>query len=130
MFSSTFSEFPNAHFMFRTRCRNKKYRSVLPTVSVIVPFHNEHWTTLLRTAASVILRSPKKLLEEIILVDDKSTKGKLPSYFYQSSFSRLYATSFARKRNKALRLNSDMNSLRFRTRRFLTSNHISHGQNA
>lgn len=55
----------------------------LPTVSVIVPFHNEHWTTLLRTAVSVINRSPPHLLKEVILVDDCSTKGKL----YQSLWS-------------------------------------------
>lgn len=46
----------------------------MPTVSVIVPFHNEHWTTLLRTATSVVNRSPPHLLKEVILVDDFSSK--------------------------------------------------------
>ncbi|XP_056649199.1 N-acetylgalactosaminyltransferase 6-like isoform X1 [Diorhabda sublineata] len=55
-------------------CKSKKYLKNLPTVSVIVPFHNEHWTTLLRTAVSVINRSPPHLLKEIILVDDFSSK--------------------------------------------------------
>ncbi|XP_074026127.1 N-acetylgalactosaminyltransferase 6 [Leptinotarsa decemlineata] len=55
-------------------CKNKKYLKKLPTVSVIVPFHNEHWTTLLRTAASVVNRSPPDLLKEVILVDDFSSK--------------------------------------------------------
>lgn len=57
------------------RCKNKKYLKQLPTVSVIVPFHNEHWTTLLRTATSVVNRSPPHLLKEVILVDDFSSKG-------------------------------------------------------
>ncbi|CAG2256764.1 GALNT [Mytilus edulis] len=56
-------------------CRNKKYWNKLPTASVIVPFHNEHWTTLLRTAWSAVERSPPGLLKEVILVDDFSSKG-------------------------------------------------------
>ncbi|XP_053689956.1 N-acetylgalactosaminyltransferase 6-like [Sabethes cyaneus] len=55
-------------------CRKKKYLTELPTVSVVVPFYNEHWSTLLRTASSVLLRSPPELISEIILVDDCSTK--------------------------------------------------------
>ncbi|KAF5302006.1 hypothetical protein FQR65_LT08671 [Abscondita terminalis] len=55
-------------------CRSKKYLKSLNTVSVIVPFHNEHWTTLLRTVYSVINRSPEHLLKEVILVDDFSSK--------------------------------------------------------
>ncbi|KAL5012727.1 hypothetical protein ScPMuIL_011278 [Solemya velum] len=55
-------------------CKLKKYWNHLPNASVIVPFHNEHWTTLLRTAVSVINRAPKHLIHEVILVDDFSTK--------------------------------------------------------
>ncbi|CAO1332625.1 unnamed protein product [Diamesa hyperborea] len=55
-------------------CRDKTYLSELPSVSVVVPFYNEHWSTLLRTAYSVLNRSPKELITEIILVDDCSTK--------------------------------------------------------
>lgn len=61
-------------------CRSKEYLSKLPKVSIVIPFHNEHWTTLLRTVTSVVNRSPDELIEEIILVDDFSTKGKCNIY--------------------------------------------------
>ena len=56
-------------------CKHKKYLAKLPNVSVVIPFHNEHWTTLLRSAVSVLSRSPKHLIHEILLVDDFSSKG-------------------------------------------------------
>ncbi|ROT71654.1 hypothetical protein C7M84_010013 [Penaeus vannamei] len=66
------------------KCQEKVYLKSLPTASVVVPFHNEHWTTLLRTAISAINRSPESLLAEVILVDDASTKeflkDKLDNY--------------------------------------------------
>lgn len=65
-------------------CQKKNYSSELPTVSVVVPFHNEHWSTLLRTAHSVIDRSPPQLLKEIILVDDFSSKGIFVIYTVSS----------------------------------------------
>lgn len=49
----------------------------LPTVSVIIPFYDEHLTTLLRSVHSVINRSPPELLKEVILVNDASTKSSL-----------------------------------------------------
>jgi len=56
------------------KCHDNKYLSHLPNVSVIVPFHNEHWSSLLRTVHSVLNRSPTHLIHEIILVDDYSNK--------------------------------------------------------
>ncbi|CAL8097693.1 unnamed protein product [Calicophoron daubneyi] len=66
-------------------CKTKLYSSKLPQTSVIIPFFEEHWSTLLRTFNTTLLRSPPNLIKEVILVDDGSTmrdflKDQLDNY--------------------------------------------------
>ena len=49
----------------------------LPTASVVIVFHNEGFSTLLRTVHSVIDQSPPRLLHEVVMVDDFSDKAPL-----------------------------------------------------
>ena len=53
----------------------------LPKVSIIIPFHNEQYSFLVRTLHSVIDKTPAELIHEIILVDDASDKENLVDAF-------------------------------------------------
>lgn len=70
-------------------CKRWQYNEHGLKASVVVVFHNEGWSTLLRTALSAINRSPPHMLKEVVLVDDYSdkthTKGPLDQ-FVQNHF--------------------------------------------
>ncbi|CAF2632696.1 unnamed protein product [Rotaria sp. Silwood2] len=53
-------------------CRKIDYGPISVTASIIMCFHNEGWSVLIRSIHSIIDRSPSHLLKEIILVDDFS----------------------------------------------------------
>lgn len=58
-------------------CFRQDYSSNLPNASVVIIFHNEVLSALMRTVTTVLLRSPAELLHEIILVDDFSEREDL-----------------------------------------------------
>ncbi|OQR79886.1 putative polypeptide N-acetylgalactosaminyltransferase 9-like [Tropilaelaps mercedesae] len=72
-------------------CKPLAYLDDLPVTSVIVCFHNEAWTVLLRTVHSILDRSPPELLKEIILVDDFSDMDhiKKPLEVYMAAYPKV-----------------------------------------
>ncbi|XP_041838428.1 N-acetylgalactosaminyltransferase 7 isoform X1 [Melanotaenia boesemani] len=58
-------------------CKFWDYDDRLLTSSVVIVFHNEGWSTLMRTVHSVIKRTPRRYLAEIVMIDDFSNKVHL-----------------------------------------------------
>ena len=80
-------------------CRNISYssKSILPTASVIICFYREDFTVLMRTIHSVVNRSPKENLKEIIVINDQSDLNIIPNITdhlhqmnWQQNFVKVY----------------------------------------
>ena len=59
-----------------SRCKHIKYPKNLPNASVVIVFCNEAFSPIVRTAHSIINRTPPEYLHEVILLDDYSDRRK------------------------------------------------------
>ena len=88
------------------RCHSKTYESDLPTASIIICFHNEALSALLRTVHTVLQRSPPHLIHEIILINDASDFRKAESYSdfckAESYISHMLTVTFVRLNHTSL----------------------------
>nr|XP_019959147.1 PREDICTED: probable polypeptide N-acetylgalactosaminyltransferase 8 isoform X2 [Paralichthys olivaceus] len=59
------------------RCANKTYPKDLPSLGVVLIYLNEALSVIKRALRSIIDRTPKNILKEIIMVDDSSSNEDL-----------------------------------------------------
>lgn len=73
-------------------CKRQKYDlNSLPTTSVIIIFYNEPYSVLVRTIHSVLNTGDRRILKEVIIVDDCSTNIELKEkldYYIETRFPR------------------------------------------
>lgn len=81
-------------------CKDLYYdENALPSTSIIIVFHNEARSTLLRTIHSFVNRTAPRLLEEVILVDDASTHPWLlqPLTVYVARLPKVHLIRLSRR---------------------------------
>ena len=66
-------------FIFRCIAELPNHAIINLKASIVICFHKEEWSTLLRTVSSIVNNTPKKLLHEIILLNDFSQECKFMS---------------------------------------------------
>ncbi|XP_059086114.1 putative polypeptide N-acetylgalactosaminyltransferase 9 isoform X1 [Tigriopus californicus] len=96
-----------------------RFLSDLPSTSVIICFHNEAWSILLRTVHSVMDRSPSHLLKEIILVDDASDMSHLQEQL-ESYMSKYPKVKVVREKERAGLIRARLTGARHATGQVLT----------
>ena len=77
---------PPPMWLLCIRCANRTYKKSTTRVSVIINYHNELLSLILRSIYTVLLSIPEENLEELILIDDASnltSHCKSRSYRYQ-----------------------------------------------
>ena len=90
------------------QCKHVDYPEKLPKTSVIIVFHNEGWSPLLRTVHSIIVQTPPELLGEIVMVDDFSAKAHLaePLDEYVKQFNGIVRVVRNKRREGLIRARS------------------------
>lgn len=95
----------------KQECKHFDYPKAdnMPSVAVILVFHNEAWSTLMRTVHSVYNMSPPNLLKEIVMINDASNKdhltNDLPKYI-QGRFANKVVLHVNDKREGLIRARS------------------------
>ena len=62
-------------FVVPVRCAKHQYPHDLPTISVVLIYLDEALSIIKRAVRSIIDKTPRRLLKDIILVDDHSSNG-------------------------------------------------------
>lgn len=61
--------------MCMNRCSEKRYPKDLPSLSVVLIYLDEALSVIKRALRSIVNRTPKDILKEIVMVDDNSSNG-------------------------------------------------------